>query len=76
MFDQPNDDSGGLTPDDDLCLEVWLRFAALTPEQSRRVTEWIEADRAYRDGEVLSPEQQRCLAEWARAEREYRAGMS
>jgi hypothetical protein len=38
MDDEPADESGGLTPAD----EIYMRFAAMSPEQQRRTLALIE----------------------------------
>jgi len=41
----PEDD---LDPADGLLLELWLRVAALRPDQLRQLAAWVKADREYR----------------------------
>jgi hypothetical protein len=44
----PEGDRDGLDPADDLVLELWLRLAALRPDQRRRFAAWVKAGREYR----------------------------
>jgi hypothetical protein len=44
MTGKPADDRGGLSPSDDRLLTLWLKLAALEPEQLRRFAEWARAD--------------------------------
>jgi hypothetical protein len=41
MTGKPADDRG-LTPAEEIMLEIWLRFAAMTPEQRRRTWALLE----------------------------------
>ena len=41
-----DDERGGLTAGEDIMLEIWLLFAAMSPEQQRRTLVLIERTEA------------------------------